>query len=884
MAVLVAALFSMIAPVKAQTSSPNRFRTLDDAVAAGAVSASTVADVRAHRRPRVIVQLDAAVEAAALDVATVPAATEQTAADTNSEDAQRIEAPTSLDQDGASPRPSTRLDGNVLRHALDNSKRPILATTAPLTDRRHDFANLSAFSASVKSEAGLLRLVNTAGVERLSPNERFTESLDSSLPAIGQPAAVAAGYTGVGTYVAVLDTGVDYTRSAFGSCVSPGVPATCRVAELPSDFTTDDFGNPYSDNQLDDPCGNQHGTNVSGIVAGTAPQTKLIVGDVFEWVNSTGNLVPPCTAGAVSKAFTEDLLSGIDSMVGRKTAGVNIVALNLSLGGSSKFTGACPDTFHFGMLRTAGIQPIVAAGNSAKDPSTGIFADGVSSPACIAGAVPVGAVYDSGAPTTFSQSAALPNMIWGPGYDISAAGVLHFSGTSMASPHVAGAFAAASGARPGWSLDQRIALLRDSSNSTTNLYVARTERVLNMAAMTTYLAIPPNDNRANATPVGAGVISTFSYSATIEPGEVNHGGIAPHQTVWFRYVMNRNGYMDVAGTSNVGLYGGLLTSCPSFYGQPNCARVIAVAGTAVEIALSNPPSASWVNSASISEGNLYSNDDPASPTALGGSAVIDLTYANATVGERVAPGVTSTRTRYYQLSAGSPTTLQFFPASVSSPMPDIAVFDSSLSNTSKAIARNKHGQSIAGPFAAANVLIQIASVDATSGTLTVSAASPSDSSDNSATPAVLTGASGALDLRTVTATPTVDAGFDRDVWARFTAPSSGLFHVSTSGSNVDTELCATSPVRTDCIGDEVALDAGLSDVALFVQSGTIVNIRAGIPVGGVGQGTIHLTWRLDPERSVAPAAVTVTSAVPRAAAPVGGTVGGGARTAAPRGT
>ena len=29
--------------------------------------------------------------------------------------------------------------------------------------------------------------------------------------------------------VAVIDTGVDYTRSEFGSCTAPGVPAGCRV-------------------------------------------------------------------------------------------------------------------------------------------------------------------------------------------------------------------------------------------------------------------------------------------------------------------------------------------------------------------------------------------------------------------------------------------------------------------------------------------------------------------------------------------------------------------------------------------------------------------------------------------------------------------------------
>jgi hypothetical protein len=108
--------------------------------------------------------------------------------------------------------------------------------------------------------------------------------------------------------------------------------------------------------------------------------------------------------------------------------------------------------------RAAGILPVVAAGNNAF--SNGSFHVGITRPACIPGAFPVGAVYDSdvggrtwGSPpnqcsdattaadqiTCFSQAWNNP-MLLAPGALITAAGITQ-GGTSQATPHVAGAVA-----------------------------------------------------------------------------------------------------------------------------------------------------------------------------------------------------------------------------------------------------------------------------------------------------------------------------------------------------------------------------------------------------------------------------------------------------------
>jgi subtilisin family serine protease len=101
-------------------------------------------------------------------------------------------------------------------------------------------------------------------------NEKRHLSLAESLPLVYQPNISNAGSAGNGTTVAVLDTGVDYTHPAFGSCSAPGVPAECKIS-IAQDIAPDDAN-------LDD---NGHGTNVAGIVLGVAPGARVAALDVF---------------------------------------------------------------------------------------------------------------------------------------------------------------------------------------------------------------------------------------------------------------------------------------------------------------------------------------------------------------------------------------------------------------------------------------------------------------------------------------------------------------------------------------------------------------------------------------------------------------------------
>jgi hypothetical protein len=302
--------------------------------------------------------------------------------------------------------------------------------------KMRSFPHLPLVHVQIPNLEVLRDLLDSDAVVGVYPNDMHEVNLTESLPLIGQ---TFVGFDGVGTTVAVLDTGVDYARGEFGSCSAPGSPAGCKVIHA-QDFAPEDFSR--------DAIG--HGTFVSGIIAGVAPGARIAALDVFD--------------GSI--AWASDVISAIDWVITNKET-YNIVAINLSLGNGSPNYNECPlswATTPFANARAAGVLPIVSSGNDG-------FPNALSSPACAPGAIRVGAVYDdslgwvgwrdcndSGTAadkvTCFSNSADILTL-FAPGAIIDAVGQSG-GGTSLAAPHVSGGVAVLRGAFPDETIQQTV--------------------------------------------------------------------------------------------------------------------------------------------------------------------------------------------------------------------------------------------------------------------------------------------------------------------------------------------------------------------------------------------------------------------------------------------
>ena len=216
------------------------------------------------------------------------------------------------------------------------------------------------------------------------------------------------------------------------------------------------------------PCnasGCEHGTHVAGIAAGRgadfsgmAPDADIIAVQVFSRFTGAA-----CGGQAACVAsFTSDQIRALD-FVQQLAATRAVAAVNMSLGGGRSTTACDTDITKpvIDQLRAAGVATVIASGNDG-------FRDSVSFPGCISSAVTVGATTKQDTLADFSNC--------GPQVDLHAPGVginssipggrfAAFSGTSMATPHVAGAFAALRSRGPAVSIDQIETALKQSGGA-----------------------------------------------------------------------------------------------------------------------------------------------------------------------------------------------------------------------------------------------------------------------------------------------------------------------------------------------------------------------------------------------------------------------------------
>ncbi|MFG2648446.1 S8 family serine peptidase [Streptomyces sp. NPDC048436] len=294
---------------------------------------------------------------------------------------------------------------------------------------------------SAKSRSGY----STSGMKKLWLDAKVRATLDRSTKQVHAPEAWAAGYDGKGTKVAVLDTGADAEHPDLKGRIA----ATKNFTDSPDN----------EDRQ-------GHGTHTTSTVGGTGAAS----GGKKKGVAPGADLLHGKVLDDSGSGATSWIIAGMQWAVDEKAD-----VVSMSLGNPARTDCTDPMSMATEELARSATDTlfVLAAGN------TGPTLNSVSSPGCAPSVLTVGAVDRDDSTAPFSSrgpaygSHTLKPEIAAPGVAISAAaaggrGVYAYqsmSGTSMATPHVAGAAALVKQRHPEWNARQIKSALVSSADS-----------------------------------------------------------------------------------------------------------------------------------------------------------------------------------------------------------------------------------------------------------------------------------------------------------------------------------------------------------------------------------------------------------------------------------
>jgi hypothetical protein len=405
------------------------------------------------------------------------------------------------------------------------SSRPLVAAMAQELSRAHDGAVTSVYQYALKGFAAQLTadqaeaLNNDPRVAYVEPDQVF-HTLATQTPATWGLDRVdqrdlplnntyAYNQTGQGVQAYIIDTGIRASHQEFAGRIGNG-------------FTSVNDGNGTND------C-NGHGTHVAGTVGGTtyglAKQVTLHAVRVLSCSGSGSN------AGVIA---------GVDWVT--QNHGSSPAVANMSLGGgvSTALDQAVANSI------SSGVSYAIAAGNSNANACN-------SSPARVASANTVGATTNTDARSSFSNFGTCVD-IFAPGSNITSSwntsdsATNTISGTSMATPHVAGALALYLQTNPGASpATATQALINNSTpNKVTNPGTGSPNRLLfsvfggggggDTTPPTTSITSPTN----GATVSGTTTVSANASDAVgvtrvelyVDGGLVGSDSTSPYQIAW----------------------------------------------------------------------------------------------------------------------------------------------------------------------------------------------------------------------------------------------------------------------------------------------------------------------------------------------------------------
>ncbi|AUT03878.1 peptidase S8 [Nostoc sp. CENA543] len=363
-------------------------------------------------------------------------------------------------------------DISIKSNCFDGQDSTYISSSNTLNTENYSSSQFNAHSSSVStteasatsnysSKNGYGLIDASKSVSQAAGQNPYNEVADTGgnnwgLDMIKAPEVWQNGHTGSGTVVAVIDTGVDYNHEDLKNNI------WTNTKEIPGNGIDDD-GNGYVDdvrgwnfngNNNETYDDNGHGTHVSGIIAGenngygvtgVAYNAKIMP---IKVLNSSGS-------GSYS-AIANGIYYAVDN-------GANVI--NLSLGGdfSSQTLKSAIE-----YASSKGVIVVMASGN-----------DGGSAPGYPAryaknSGIAVGAVNQAGNLTDFSNRAGSNELAYvtAPGQSVYSTlpgnQYASYSGTSMASPYVAGVVALMLSANPNLTESQIRQIITGTAGNSNN--------------------------------------------------------------------------------------------------------------------------------------------------------------------------------------------------------------------------------------------------------------------------------------------------------------------------------------------------------------------------------------------------------------------------------
>ena len=399
-------------------------------------------------------------------------------------------------------RPSSKALGDAVSRAGVSAVQGRVLRTLRTADFRliARWGEIPAFSGLV-SRSGLPRLTANADVLRVDLDVGGRADDAQSLKLVHGDSAHSRGFLGSGATVAVIDSGVQSGHpDLLGRvvdehcfCANPDGSGCCRAE------ATEAAGSGSANDE------NGHGTNVAGIIS------------------SAGNVAPKGLAPAANIVAVKVLASdGSFTSTAQVISGLNWVmenhpevrVVNMSLGTTTLFPDTCDSATAYTLafasaintFRSRGGLVFVSSGNAAAKTA-------MSAPACVDGAVAVGAVYDSDIGgvsfptanctdettladqvTCFSNSSPALDLL-APGAMITSTGLggglSTYAGTSQACPHAAAAAAVLFAASPTFSGPAIEGALKSSGRSITDVANGRVAPRVDVAAALEAMGVAP---------------------------------------------------------------------------------------------------------------------------------------------------------------------------------------------------------------------------------------------------------------------------------------------------------------------------------------------------------------------------------------------------------